>query len=439
MPATGKVTFESSGGALGGDVSVKGRAEFPASTWKPRVSSGSASLRNIRLQSLWAILGQQQQLGPLRAIADAELELVPGATRPTGHGSLKLRDVQWGTRTITQALTAQVELSNEVFRVYDARCRLGRGSLTGELRFRVGERKGDIALQGKRLPIELLLAKWPQVAHQSQGALNAELTGVIGEQWDLRGRLTMGRGTFAGIPLRNVQAPVRWKLRPRSRVWEANVDLQNTRVASGTATGKWRLGWNGAFYIQGSTKVKNIDIRPLAKAVPNVNNLLSGRLTGDFSLESRNLRTPNDLSGTYRFRLEQTQTLLLPILESLTASLGLNSPTSLTFTHTDVVGHIGRGVIKVKEMSMVGPEARMWVVGQMGLGGVIDFNVTADTGGMSGVNLIAGAINPLELLRRRLVFLHLSGSIRNPIVQPKTEQFIAQELVLFFLPVISVQ
>ena len=88
---------------------------------------------------------------------------------------------------------------------------------------------------------------------------------------------------------------------------------------------------------------------------------------------------------------------------------------------------------------MVGPEARMWVVGQMGLGGVIDFNVTADTGGMSGVNLIAGAINPLELLRRRLVFLHLSGSIRNPIVQPKTDQFIAQELVLFFLPVISVQ
>jgi hypothetical protein len=435
----GTLTFETSGGAMDGKVSVSGIADFPASSWKPRVSSGSASLRNLSLQSLWPILGQQQRLGPLRAVADADLELVRGATRPTGNGQIQLRDVQWGTSTLTQAFTAQIELSDELFHLSNARCRLGQGVLTGDLRFRVGERKADIVLRGKRLPIDYLLAKWPKVARKSQGTLDAELTGVIGEQVDIRGRLKLGRGSFAGIPLRNVQAPVSWRMRPRSGVWEGNVELQNTRVASGTATGKWRIGWNGAFYLKGTTNVSNVDIRPLAVAVPDVNNLLSGRLTGNFSLESRDLRTPNDLNGSYRFQLEQTQTLLLPILESLTAALGLNSPTSLTFTRTDVVGHIGRGVIKVKEMSMVGPEARMWVVGQMGLGGVIDFEVTADTGGMSGVNLVAGAINPLELLRRRLVFLHLSGSIRNPIVQPRTEQFIAQELVLFFLPVISLR
>jgi hypothetical protein len=228
-------------------------------------------------------------------------------------------------------------------------------------------------------------------------------------------------------------------MRPNTGAWEGYLDFRNARVAAGTANGKWQLGWNGIYYLKGATTLRNIDVGPLAASIPNVNNLLSGRLSGNFSLESRNLRAANDLSGSYRLQLEQSQTLLLPVLESLTASLGLASPTSLTFTRTDIVGRLGRGVVKVEEMSMVGPQARMWVVGQMGLGGVIDFDVTADTGGLSGVNLVAGAINPLELLRRRLVFLHLSGSIRNPIVQPRTEEFLAQELVLFFLPVISIR
>jgi hypothetical protein len=436
---SGTVTLTSSGLAFDGSVAVQGQAEFPKDSWKPTVSSGSAGFRNIRLQPLWSILGQQQRLGLLRAVADAELKLVPGATKTRGTGSLQLRDVQWGTTPITEAFTAQVELSESLIRVYDARCQIGRGMLDGELTYRVPERRGEIALRGRRIPIDYLLAKWPKAASRTQGQFSTELKGTIGERCDIRGNLSVGRARLGGIPLSNVQAPIRWRIQPRSGNWEGTLKLQNARIASGTATGNWQLGWNGAFYIKGATSVKNLDMRPLAAAVPNVNNLLSGRLSGDFSLESRKLRTPQDLNGAYRLRLEQTQTLMLPVLESLTASLGLSSPTSLTFTHTDVVGNIGRGVMKVQEMSMVGPEARMWVVGQLGFGGVIDFDVTADTGRLSGINLVAGAINPLELLRRRLVFLHLSGSIRNPIVQPRTEQFLAQELVLFFLPVISVQ
>jgi hypothetical protein len=436
---TGTVTFTSSGDAFDGSVAVKGQADFPKNAWKPQVTSGSASFRNVRLQSLWSVLGQQQRLGLLRAVADAELKLTSGATKPQATGSLQLRDVQWGTTPITEAFTAQVELSEGLIRLYDSRCQIGRGMLDGELRYRLTERRGEIAVRGRRIPIDYLLAKWPKAASRTQGQFSTELKGSIGERCDIRGNVSVSRARLAGIPVSNVQAPVRWRIQPRSGKWEGTVTLQNTRIASGTATGQWQLGWNGALYVKGATNLKHVDVRPLAAAVPNVNNLLSGRLSGDFSLESRNLRTSQDLSGSYRLRLEQTQTLLLPVLESLTASLGLSSPTSLTFTHTDVVGNIGRGVMKVQEMSMVGPEARMWVVGQLGFGGVIDFDVTADTGGLSGINLVAGAINPLELLRRRLVFLHLSGSIRNPIVQPRTEQFLAQELVLFFLPVISLR
>ncbi len=249
----------------------------------------------------------------------------------------------------------------------------------------------------------------------------------------------MSRGSFAGIPFGPVQAPVRWRMQPRSGHWDAKLFIQSARMASGTLTGNLDIGWNGALHFKGSAQAKDVDVQPVSRAVPLVNSLLGGRLTGDVAIESPNLRTRNDMSGSFRLKLKQSQTLLLPVMESLTTSLGLSSPGSVTFTDTTIVGHMRRGVVAVEEMTLVGPKARMWVDGQLGLGGAIDFNVTADTGGLSGLNLVAGAINPLELLRRRLIFLHLSGSIRNPIVQPRTEQFIAQELVLFFLPVISIQ
>jgi hypothetical protein len=90
-------------------------------------------------------------------------------------------------------------------------------------------------------------------------------------------------------------------------------------------------------------------------------------------------------------------------------------------------------------MQMEGPQARMWVDGQMSSNGKIDFNVTADPGQFSTVNVAFALVNPLELLRRRLIFLHLSGNLDSPIVQPRAAEQISQEIVLFFLPVISVQ
>ncbi len=102
----GKVDLKSSGGALEGTVAIEGLADLVEDSWRPRVTSGTARFRNVRLQTLWPLLGQQQQLGLLRAFADADISLVPGATRPTGHGSLALRDVQWGSRSITPEFSA---------------------------------------------------------------------------------------------------------------------------------------------------------------------------------------------------------------------------------------------------------------------------------------------------------------------------------------------
>ena len=81
----------------------------------------------------------------------------------------------------------------------------------------------------------------------------------------------------------------------------------------------------------------------------------------------------------------------------------------------------------------------MWVDGRISYNGDLQLNVTADTGQVSAVNVAISLVNPIEFLRRRLIFLELTGSIDSPIVQPRVAEALAQEVVLFFLPVTSVQ
>ena len=150
-------------------------------------------------------------------------------------------------------------------------------------------------------------------------------------------------------------------------------------------------------------------------------------------MQGRDVRSLEDISGTYDLLVKDSQLLHLPVLSDLTNATGIGS-TSKSFSNTEIKGRMTRGVIHVDRMTMVAASIHMFIEGKLTTRGRLDLEVTADTGQLLAVGVVTGIIRPWEWLRRRLIFLHVGGTIRSPVILPQTEKFVQQEVLLFFLP-----
>ncbi len=426
---------------LDGTCSFQGQARFAPSDWTPQQIHGKATLRQFRLQNLWSAIGQQQRLGPLHAIGDVELNVqMDDLSAPVVvDGSMKLSQVRWGRVTVTEELSAKVNVSEGELRIEDIRVRIDRGAVVSRAVINLANGRGEFRSQLHQVPLNGLLAFAPRIARKVRGNVEGELTGVLGERWNAAGVLRVDRATVAGVPLTAVRLPVRISRVPESGRTRVDVSWQSGRIASGKAKGHCHLFWSGRFSVDAAAEVTSADLRPIAKAIPGVSDLLGGRVSAKFDLKSGNLRMLEDLTAKFDIHMQQAQTLRLPGVRQLTTALGLPSPGAVTFAHTTVQGDLQRSVVRVKQMTLESPETRLWIDGQLDLRGTMDFNVTADAGPVSAINVAAATVSPVALLRRRLLFFQLSGSLRHPTVQVRTDQFLAQEVIFFFLPIISLR
>ncbi len=76
----------------------------------------------------------------------------------------------------------------------------------------------------------------------------------------------------------------------------------------------------------------------------------------------------------------------------------------------------------------------MLIEGNITTRGQLNLDVTADTGELFAAGVAVGLLRPMDLIRRRLIFLHMGGTARRPIVTPDIDRFVQQEVLLFFLP-----
>jgi hypothetical protein len=293
---------------------------------------------------------------------------------------------------------------------------------------------GEFVLTADRVSLEKIGAPWRESIPRVQGSVTGHLRGQLGSPWKGDGQFKVVRGNFAGVPLQSMRGPFDWAFAPDSGNARFRVRLTNARVASGRLGGDFDLRWAGRLSVDGKAKVSGADMKSLARAAPRLQNAMTGQLSGSVQFQGANIRSVDDLTGRFQGTLVQSQAMALPVLESLTTALGFTSASAETFTKSEIQGHFQKGIFTVQRMTMESPENRLFVEGTLTTRGNLDIDVTADTRKLAAVGLVLGVIRPLDFLRRRLIFLHIGGSLRSPVVQPRTTAFIEQEIQRYFLP-----
>lgn len=431
--AQGRVDAEINGQTFGGGLSFHGGADLVAE--KPGVA-GRLTLNAMDASKLAGLLNQPA-LSPLRAIMDVQMELTAGAPtfEPKGEGNVTLRDVSWRGSRVTNEVRSRASLTGTSLKIQGVSMGLAGGTMSGEAALRLDQPGiGTFRVDLQRVRTERLFAPWDQLAEAAKVRLDTTFRGRFapGRVSGL-GEVRLSQGHVAGIPIRDVSSSVRGMIDPARGAGEVHMRLNRGELAGGQVAGEMDVEFGRPISVDGRVQFTSLELQPLAQAVPNVSDRLTGRLSGNATIQGRNLRSLRELSGVYQLSLSDSPVLQLPILNALADRNGIASA-SQRFSQTEIEGRMNRGSIDIDQMTMSASGIHMFVEGTISKRGQLDLDVTADTGELMAAGMVVGLFRPIDLIRRRLIFLNMGGTAKRPIVTLDVDRQVQQEVLLFFFP-----
>lgn len=432
-----KVDLKATAEALGGAVALSTSGLLKDMTHENRVRSVNVTAKGVMLGKVWNLIGQDVQVAPPEGLAnvDLDLQLAGPSLKPTGSGRVVVHNLRWKNRNVVPRLTTGVTLLGDSLVLPDFSFDYAGGRITSRVVFRLDELgSGSYSLVARNVSLRNTLFAFPQLAREARGTVDAAFRGRFANlRLEGSGKLQVSGGELAGVPIRSHQTGVTFAFDVPSRSGEADIRLTRAEIARGRSTGTMSIKWGRRFTLDGKASFTNLELRPLVRAMPMLTDQLDGRVSGTVAFHGRNIRSWDDISGTFDLQIANSQLLHLPVLSDLTYATGIGS-SSKTFSKTKIKGRKNRSMIHVDRMTMVAASVHMFIQGTITTRGQLDLEVVADTGELLAIGVATSLVRPLDWLRRRLIFLHVGGTVRSPVVLPQTEKFIQQEVLLFFLP-----
>jgi hypothetical protein len=446
----GVVDYRLEGKALGGTFELNGQLPPSGAKPAPPAKEGRLRLQGGKLHLLAEAFGQDPGTFPLRGRVDLDVRFRsagPGFT-PVGGGELVLRNVTWGGVGLTDRLQAAVALDGKALRLNNVTAAVGEGLLRGALVVNLTQpERSWVTLDLDRVELSSLLTPWPAVARLAQGPLEVHLRGRLGREWHGSAEVVLERGQIAGVGVTAWRMPFTWAYAPREGRGEVTLRDSSAQLGTGRATAQATAQWGADLRLEGQVRFSNVDLRTVSRQLSDSGQLVSGRLTGRFDFRGSEVRSLDDLTGTLRAKLGETQALQAPALQQVAPFVGL--PTSYAFQNGELSARLARGAFRIDHLSLQSDVARMFVEGTVALTGRLDLDVTAQTGAI-GLNRPALRLLQLRIpftgsipltvlaeassyLSNRVVRLHVAGTVRSPSISIQTGQLLTQEAVRFFL------
>ncbi|MBY0526474.1 MAG: AsmA-like C-terminal region-containing protein [Gemmataceae bacterium] len=431
---------------LGGGIVVEGRRD--ATTQR---TEGRVRLEAIQLGRIWTALGIKDVLGPFRGSADLDAAFAKeaGERSATGKGRFVLNRLRWADIELGEGVTGAVVLENGVLRVKDISGSLGRGVVRGRVTYRLNKpSRGSFAIALDSVEASRLLSPWPEAATRVDGLLDVRFDGAFASEWRGNGSVALARGNLFGVEVVNARMPFDFSFIPQERRGKVEIRESSAQVAQGQASAKAAIGWGSGSRIDGSVRFFGVDLRGLLRSASDMGQMGAGQVSGRFDVSGTDVRSLADLDATLDATLQQTQALQLPILRQLSPYIAPGQSASATFQGGEMKARLSRGMIRIQHFQLVGSIVQVIIEGTISLGGTLNLEATANTGGLTALipglralsaELAEGPL-PLSLIAQatrllsvRLTHLRITGTVRNPVVQRDPIVMLTEEAVRFFL------
>lgn len=436
------------GQILGGAFQVDGRT--PRGQTAQTRGDGRFTLRGALLSRFAPAFGLGDRLAPLRGRVDADVTyaLDPDGT-PVGQGSVRVGTLRWGDVGLAPHMRADLELTRTEVRVQRFAAPLGGGSVHGHLVVVLrGGQRGWFDLTIRHVDASRLLAPWPQIGGRTIGALDGAVRGQLNSEWTGSGELVLSTGAVQGIAVSGLRIPLTFSWQPGGY---GRIDISDTtaQVAAGRFDGDARYEWGDGNRLRARLRFTRFDLQSVLRDAAVLAYVPSARISARVTLAGDSMQSLADLTGSIDGTLGETQAFEFPVFRQILPFLSPGLSPSMTFESGRLRGSLGRGSLRVEELSLAGQSVRMFSSGNVQLDGSLSLDVVASTGrlGLGPIALrtvdVQGPVSgtlPAGLaaqvgneLTNRVIRVHVGGNIHNPSVHFEPGIVLTQEAIIFFL------
>ncbi|MCC9600051.1 AsmA-like C-terminal region-containing protein [Stieleria sp. JC731] len=278
------------------------------------------------------------------------------------------------------------------------------------------------------------------------GSATLRLRSRIGPVITGRADIQLDHLVAAGVGVRQATFPVDWSFRPAGMTARWQCRAGRLSVGGGTV----RVASEGRFTRSidtvTSVQVQRVDLAKLMKH----GSVGTGIVDGNIALRAKHARSINDVVGTYNIEMSNIEALEFPILDQLPKMVTLSAPTPGRGQDGAVAyGRIGGGIVHIEEIAVYQSNVQVLVTGKANFNQALDLDVVASTSSDSPTDQLVSLLDsPLmlaapapvalivkanELLKDRVVNVHVGGTASRPVLRLQTGKQLGQNAVKFFL------
>jgi len=269
----------------------------------------------------------------------------------------------------------------------------------------------------------------------------------------LTGSIEGSRAILFGIALGTVRSGLTGVISGGGRGWELRLPSIGSTVARGRISGHAVVSssYSGrSFDLRSRWSAMNVDFENLISGLGGSGSLGRGNLSGDLSLDGRNIRGVADLVGRFDGALAGTEASAIPGLGLARRYLGPIGGSALTFTEGTLRGRILRGLVLIDQLALRSNQLRVAANGSIRLDNSrMNIDAVVATGDFSAQGLVVQeatrrlllvAAPPVGLLlslsrlvNDRIVYLRVGGTLGAPIVRVRPVETLGRNALRYFL------
>lgn len=474
----GNVTLTGEGDLFDGTVRVEAGARLEGEdSWSvlaERTTRTVLEFNGVSIASLLSLASKQRS--SLTGRLGGKLTIAPGDWRttnpldprpqdlvelPSADIDVQLRQVRYDDALMSRSFSLAGEFDGSVFSINSMVGDYAGGTarIDGRVHLFNGEQRlrprADLNVSTTRVDIERGLCFLGPLAKSFRGTASAS-TRVTGDREAIRVRGSVeGRDlVLYDLPIGSAHSGIAADADVNTRRWRLRFPTVRSSVGGGQLEGDLVIAsarrGSGGIDLTSEWKTRRVDFFRLTTLLGQSTSLARGEITGQMSLRGKAIRTIDDVSGQFNFRLGQTGGAGIPGLIGVSRYLGPISLVTESFDTGEAKGSIGRGALVLDEFWLGSDDAIVKADGKVYLRSRrMDLNVLVATGNFQDVAagfaqlareyafrslLPPSAILSLtELLRDRTLVVKLLGTTNAPIVRVQPVETFREEAARFLL------